>query len=207
MLPVSALLLLQENRLLDKAALFSGLHRNLEPKNRRSGDAYLDLSALSDRYDRLWTKAERLVEAFLDGQIAALEAMVSEHTAAVPAATSAGKDKCRGNKATGPSKSRPGASARSALADRSETHGCIEGKASPSQPSAPAFAAMREIYIAVQCLKRIHEGRQAALLGGTNAVQPFGSSDHAKAVAEEISRRIREMYELGNSNGNDETAV
>jgi len=167
----------------------------------------LELPALSDRYDRLWTKAERLVEAFLDAQIAALEAMAGERAAAVPVATSATKDRRRGGQAAAPSKSRPGASARSAFTDRGENDGPADGKALPSQPSAPAFAAMREIYIAVQCLKRIHEGRQAALIGATNAVQPFGSSDHAKAVAEEISRRIREMYELGNSNGNDEAAV
>lgn len=109
----------------------------------------MDITRLNKRYDRLWTKAERLVEAFLNEQLAAIKA----------------------------------------------------------QKSWPATIAMREIYITVQCLKRIHEGRHAALTGGNDDLQSLGSSDHAEAVAEEISRRIRGLRERNSPNGNDENSV
>ena len=109
----------------------------------------MDVARLSNRYDRLWSKAERLVEAFLNDQLAAIKAHKNE----------------------------------------------------------PTTIAMREIYIAVQCLKRIHEGRHGALAGGKDDLQSLGPSDHAEAVAQEISRRIRVLRERDRTNGNDENSL
>jgi hypothetical protein len=177
------------------------------------GETQLDLTQLKDHYDRLWTKAERLVEAFLDQQLAAIETLP-----APPAATASPTD---GPKSSRPrrAKSRSAASAPDSPKAPFENGGNISHSPTPPLahspipvppapvPSAPAPTAMREIYIAVQCLKRILEGRHAVQNGGSNDLQSLGPTDHAKTIAEEISRRIRALCEPGRPNGDDEDSV
>jgi len=170
----------------------------------------MDLPALNDRYDRLWTKAERLVESFLDQQLAALEAVTPAITSVEPTIASADSN----SKGRAPSRPRRTRS-KPVTAQSDVRHPPSAIRHPPSEvlppPAAnlpsPTAAPLRDIYIAVQCLKRIHEGRQAILTGGTHDLQPLGSNDPAKTVAEEISRRIRALCEPGRPNGDDEDPV
>jgi hypothetical protein len=156
-----------------------------------AGETSVDLAALNDRYDRLWTKAERLVEAFLDQQLAALETAANWPSEPTPDAKG---NRPRGHRAKSGSAAPPRRAADSPAQNTAGT-----------SPLAPA--AMREIYIAVQCLKRIHEGRHAVLTGGTDDLQSVRPNDHAKAVAEDISRRIRALCEPNHSNGDDDNPL
>lgn len=106
----------------------------------------MDVVRLNKRYDRLWNKAERLIEAYLNDYLKAIKAKTDPPTA-VP---------------------------------------------------------VREVYVAAQCLKRIYEGRQAALTGGRNELQSVGSNDPAEEVAQEISRRIQALSDLDGSDTDDE---
>jgi len=170
---------------------------------RLTGETEVDFAELNERYDRLWSKAERLVEAFLDQQLAALE---GNPTQPMPTDLDAKKADTVRSRRRG---------ARSAGLTRRAPKACKEtSDASPPilvpkpAPAAPGTSVMREIFIAVQCLKRIHEGRYAAHGGGGNSdVQSLGSPDATKTVAEEISRRIRELCKPNHSDGNDEDSV
>ena len=109
----------------------------------------MDATRLKKRYDRLWGKDERLMEAFLNDQLKAIRA-----------------------------------------------------KTDP-----PAAVPVREIYVAAQCLKRIHEGRLAAMTGGADELQSIGSNDPAEDAAQEISRRIRALCEQNGADADDDDQV
>jgi len=113
------------------------------------GAPRVDLARLNNRYDRLWRKAERLVETFLDKQLKAVRA-----------------------------------------------------KADPA-----AAAPLREVHVAVQCLKRIYEGRLAALTGGGNGLQSVGSNGATDVVAQELSRRIQALCERGGPDADDDDSM
>ena len=166
------------------------------------GESPTNLAALNDRYDRLWTKAERLVEAFLDWQLAALETISSQ-----PTAIAADPEACHDRPLARPSKSPSRPSARTKSKELRDKANVPAPASHLPPPTSPTIAAMREIYIAVQCLKRIHEGRHAVLTGGTDDFQSVRPNDHAKAVAEDISRRIRALCEPNHSNGDDDNPL
>jgi hypothetical protein len=196
----------------------------------------VDLAQLSDRYDRLWTKAERLVEAFLDQHLAAIEIPPMPSATTTPQSANAKPVRLRRSKsrsAASPSgDSKPsGNTSHSPIPPFAPVvpfpapplpHSPIPVSPTPPfapvlpssipvsptpAPPAPAVSAMREIYIAVQCLKRIHEGRFAVQTGGSHDLQSVGPTDSAKTIAEDISRRIRALCDAGRPNGDDDDSV
>lgn len=106
----------------------------------------LDARQTNRRYERFWSKAKRLVDAFLKQQLAAVKA---------------------------------------------------------GEPMAP----MREIYVAVQCLKRMYEGRNDVSTGGEDAVECQYPSETDRQAAEEVSRRLRALLEMDEEDGDDEESV
>jgi hypothetical protein len=140
-----------------------------------------EFTRINKRFDALWRKAERLVETFLNRELAQLRASPKSLRSSPARPQHSSPTVMEGSSGAGPT-------SREAVA--------------PEPPDIP----LREIFVAVQCLKRIQEGRRAVLMGGAD-VQSLGPSDSATVAAEEISQRIRAMQQPGGEDRDDEDSL
>ena len=71
----------------------------------------------------------------------------------------------------------------------------------------PEPPPIRDIHVAVQCLKRIYDGRLAISLGEKDALESKGSDAPADAAAQEVSRRVRELLESADADSDDDDSL